>query len=545
MSGTARKVIFGAVIVAVLAVVAVKVVNQRAGNTTRAELSGQALLEARCGSCHQSLGDGQGLDRIATLRKTPEGWDMTLARMTIWHQVTIDPDERVRMVKYLADTQGLAPVETALYRYALERDLNRIEDFPSPELQVQCGRCHTYARVGLQRRDEDEWLKLVHTHLGQWPGIEHQPGANGRSWWDVAREQTVAELGDMYPLETDAWTDWQAVPRADLAGTWRVSGERPGTGRYQGSMEITALGGDHYSAHYDLVYQDGVMVEGVSDAVVYTGYEWRGSATIGSEQTLEVFALSESGEVLSGRWFLAQDEGVGASFKAYREGGPDPLIVAVEPPYLRTGEEAEITVHGIGLVGPADFGADVEIIAEVARSPRSVTLRVRAAPDATEGRHTVSVGEARGAASLILYYNIDAVRIEPAEAIARIGGGGGALAPVTAQFKAVAYVNGPDGRAGTGDDVAIGTMPATWAVDNFNQAAVQDQDAAFAGIMGENGHFTPATAGVNPARDSRGISMNNVGNLRVIGTIDDGGRGVRAEAHMIVTVQRWNSPPIR
>ena len=43
------------------------------------------------------------------------------------------------LVKYLADNQGLAPSESAPYRYLMEQDLNRQEDF-DPELLVRLRR---------------------------------------------------------------------------------------------------------------------------------------------------------------------------------------------------------------------------------------------------------------------------------------------------------------------------------------------------------------------------------------------------------------------
>ena len=50
--------------------------------------------------------------------------------------------------------------------------------------------------------------------------------------------------------------------------------------------------------------------------------------------------------------------------------------------------------------------------------------------------------------------------------------------------------------------------------------------------------FTPAVAGPNPARR---FSTNNAGDLTVTGTA----LGLTGEGHLIVTVQRWNDPPIR
>ena len=98
--------------------------------------------------------------------------------------------------------------------------------------------------------------------------------------------------------------------------------------------------------------------------------------------------------------------------------------------------------------------------------------------------------------------------------------------PVPAQFDAVAYLNGPDGESGTDDDVRIGVMPATWSVEPFNEA---------------DGLFVPGGAGPNPERH---YSTNNAGDLTVKATVADGESTVEGTGHLIVTVQRWNNPPI-
>ncbi|MOA27666.1 hypothetical protein D3C78_1485530 [compost metagenome] len=55
------------------------------------------------------------------------------------------------------------------------------------------------------------------------------------------------------------------------------------------------------------------------------------------------------------------------------------------------------------------------------------------------------------------------------------------------------------------------------------------------------GVFLPGDAGPNPARK---MMTNNAGNLKVIAAVDEGGKALKGEGHMIVTVQRWNNPPI-
>ena len=53
------------------------------------------------------------------------------------------------------------------------------------------------------------------------------------------------------------------------------------------------------------------------------------------------------------------------------------------------------------------------------------------------GGRTLTVGGARAEGLFTVYRSIDSVQVEPAYAIARVGGNGGPLLPVAAQFEAV------------------------------------------------------------------------------------------------------------
>jgi quinohemoprotein amine dehydrogenase len=76
----------------------------------------------------------------------------------------------------------------------------------------------------------------------------------------------------------------------------------------------------------------------------------------------------------------------------------------------------------------------------------------------------------------------------------------------------------------------------------FDEVAEADGDVRFTGQMNpDTGVFTPAAAGPNPERR---MMTNNAGNLKVQATVMDGDDTHNAEGQMIVTVQRWNNPPI-
>lgn len=498
---------------------------------------GRAVIDKKCASCH--LEDGK-LTRIPEMRKSPEGWDMTVVRMGIWHKVELTAEERRAVVKYLADRQGLAPSEAAPFRFLTERRPNMQDTPPDDEMAQMCGRCHSYGRVALQRRDEDEWRKLMHTHLGQFPSAEYSALGRDRNWWEIARDKMPGRLAEMYPKNTDAWRDWSRAKHKPADGRWIVAGERPGWGAYTGTMTVTAKGKDRYEVGYELHFGAGNTVRGKGESIVYTGYEWRGSAQLGNEQTQSIFALSEDGGRMSGRWFLRNADEIGATFEAVRaDKVAKNAVVAVAPHMLRAGDTATVTVAGAGLDAQLDLGPGVEIVEWLGKSAEQLKLRVKVAADAAPGLRKVAVGGRESDESVAVYRQIDSVRVEPAFGIARVGGG--TNPPMTAQFDAVAFLDGADGKPGTDDDVRLGSVPAKWSTEPFDERAKHDEDLKFAGHMEPHGQFLPSFAGPNPNR--RGL--NNVGNLAVVATVQDGERTLDAKGQLMVTVQRWNTPPLR
>ncbi|AYH44879.1 quinohemoprotein amine dehydrogenase subunit alpha [Azoarcus sp. DN11] len=507
------------------------------GAAVAAQDPGRDVIDKKCVSCHL---EGGKLTRIPEIRKSPEGWDMTVTRMGIWHKVELTTEERRAVVKYLADRQGLAPAESAAFRSLMERRPNTQDTPPDEEFAQMCGRCHSFGRVALQRRDEDEWRKLMHTHLGQFPSAEYSALGRDRNWWEIARDKMPGRLAGLYPKNTDAWRDWSRAKHRPADGRWVVAGERPGWGPYTGTMTAVPKGKDKYEVNYELHFGPGNTVRGHGDAVIYTGYEWRGSTRLGNEDTRAVFALSEDGSRISGRWFLKNAEEIGATFEALRsDKAAKNAVVSVSPKMLRAGETATVTVAGAGLDPKVDLGPGVEVVEWLGKSADVLKLRVKVATDAPQGVRKVAVGGRESGQTLAVYRQIDSVRVEPAFAIARLGGG--TNPPASAQFDAVAYLNGPDGKAGTDDDVRLGSVPATWSAEPFDERAKHDEDLKFAGHMEPHGQFLPAFAGPNPNR--RGL--NNVGNLAVVATVADGERALDAKGHLMVTVQRWNPTPLR
>lgn len=188
-----------------------------ASSPALAAASADSLLRAKCLACHTQT--DAGISRISAQRKTPEGWLMSIARMQIMHGLKVSDEERRTLVKYLADTQGLAPSETVGARYALERRLNTVESFESEQFTQMCARCHSGARVLLQRRTAAEWEHHMHFHLGQFVTTEYQALGRDRDWFGIALKEMVPDLAKRLSFESDAWTQWQARAPQAVAGS--------------------------------------------------------------------------------------------------------------------------------------------------------------------------------------------------------------------------------------------------------------------------------------------------------------------------------------
>jgi quinohemoprotein amine dehydrogenase len=511
--------------------------------------SPEALIRQNCAACHTNPANPAGpLTRMQEQRKTPEGWHMTLVRMQQLHKVPFadpdggSPEDVMRsLVKHFADTQGLAPAESARYRYILEQRLNTIDAPEDPEYRVMCSRCHSEARVGLQRRSETEWRHLVHFHLAQFPTAEYSAGGRDRDWLGTALNRTVPMLAGRYAFDARAWHDWQAAPKRPLDGRWRVFGRMPGKGDFEAVMSATPGAGDTLTLALEGRFADGAALAGSGSAIVYTGYEWRGTIDAGGTAYKQVIAASEDGNTLAGRMFLRDQQESGIQLQATRDDG-NPRLLAVQPAVLRAGTTQMLTLVGTNLAGKPDLGAGITVDEVVSGDADRQVLRVTAAAGAATGARAVGVGASRLDKALTVFDRIDRIEVTPAYAVGRVGGNGGTQPLVRATYEALAHSNGADGTAGTADDYAIGIVPAAWSVAPWDEKAAQDRDVEFAGQMDkDSGVFTPAAAGPNPARK---YHTNNAGNLKVIALADDNGKPVQGEGRLLVTVQRWNNPPI-
>lgn len=488
-------------------------------------ITNEAVLRG-CVGCHR-LDENGRMGRVSFMRKTPEGWQRSIRRMASLHGMNLDPETAREVVRYLATHQGIAPEELEEGRFEVERRMvsHLYED---RDIQSTCAACHSMGRIITQRRTGEEWKLLIETHRGLYPLVDRQtfrnfsPPSSGDRRHPV--EKAVDHFTAAYPLETPEWSAWAANLRAPrLDGSWALEGHDPARGPLFGTMTVRPVPGreDEFTHETTWVHpEDGTTVRRTGRTVVYTGYQWRGrsSAAGGSGPDLrEVLSVERGWDRMSGRWFTGDHDELGVDV-TLRRVTPAPLVSGVYPPSVRTGATGqELRVFGANLpgsvsAGDVDFGAGVTVRSVSRTSAGVLVVRVDVSADASPGMRDLRLPGAARTGALAVYDRIHAVRVNPDREMARIGG---EVHPKRyAQFEAIAYHNGPDGRAGTDDDLPLGRVPVEWSIEEFPHT-LEDDDRAFVGTIDARGFFTPGADGVPGDRSG---DRNNIGNVWVVAT---------------------------
>jgi quinohemoprotein amine dehydrogenase len=498
---------------------------------------------AECSSCHARDDEGR-LSRISYLRKTPEGWQASIQRMMGLHGVRLEAEYARAVVSYLANEQGLAPEELRPGLFEVER--RRIDyDYPGDSgVEFTCIQCHSMGRVITQRRTNDEWALLLATHRALYPLVDFQAfrRAGGDDSSGAERhpmDEAIEHLSEVFPLETPEWSAWAATRRVPrLAGEWMLTGYEPGKGVLHGRVTIATDPADPSAfttrARYVLA-ESGQRVERAGQAVVYTGYQWRGRSNAGQEDELrEVMFVERDLRELGGRWFAGSYDELGPDV-TLRRVGSDPAASGVYPAALERGGRAIVTVYGANLEGltAADFdlGEGVAVTAIEDQSTESARLQLDVAAGARVGARDLYAAGSTLESALVVHDGLDRIVVTPETGLARVGGG--AFPKAYQTFEAIGWDNGPDGEPDTDDDLSLGRVDVSWSVEEY-AAVYGDDDIDFVGSLRQDGTFEPALDGPNPVRSG---NRNNIGDVWVVATHRTlAGRTLAARAHLVVTV---------
>ena len=555
---TRAMAVVGLLLVTLLADVAMT--QQPAAPTAKPDegmpITDATVLKA-CGTCHRPDDQGQ-MSRISFQRRTPEGWQSTIQRMAALNGLSIDPQTARQVVKYLSNHLGLAPEEAKPAAWEAERRLIDYKYTASADAEFACIQCHSMGRVISQRRTRSEWDLLIAMHRGWYPLVDNQvfrrngPPPRDPSPDDRPRdlrhpvEKAIDHLARTFPLKTPEWTAWSATMRpARLDGTWTLSGWDLGKGAVYGTVRITAdpAAPDEFTTAISYrVARTGETITRTGRGLVYTGFQWRGRSTTaaGADSAMrEVMFVDRDWRQIEGRWFMGGYDEVGLDVRLERIHTETRVLGTDRTALKQGGAGQELKIYGANLpagLRPADIdlGPGLTISRIVSITPDVATAAVDVAATASLGARDLFVAGASKPKAVVVFDRVDAIKVKPDWAMARVGGA--TFPKMLAQFEAWAFHNGADGRPDTADDLNLGLVDAAWSMEEY-AATYGDDDIKHVGTLDAlTGRFTPNVDGPNPVRKG---SRNNIGDVWVVAKYTTGATPaatVRARTHLLVTV---------
>jgi len=512
-------------------------------------------VQSACGSCHRSDDKGQ-MSRISFQRNTPEGWQDTIKRMVALNGLKLDPAAGREVVKYLSDNLGLAPEEAKPAAFEAER---RVvfdqEKFLDDNIKGVCNACHSVGRIISQRRTRSEWELLIAMHRGWYPLVDRQVyrrmgpvprdrGPDGRPP-DTRHpsEKAIDHLSKTFPFQTPEWASWSATKRpARIDGTWALTGHEVGKGPVYGRVTVTPVPNapDEFTTEVMFTYaRSGEQVKRTGRTMIYTGFQWRGRSAAGADAPAfrEVMFVDRDWRGIEGRWFTGGYDEIGMDVRLRRV-GTETTLLGVDRAGLKQGGPGQ-TVKIFALNAPSSVQAsDIDLGPGITVSGATVannviTATVTVAESAAVGPRDIYMAGAVTPAALVVYDKVDQIRVTPEWNLARTGGVN--YPKMYAQFDAWAFMNGPDKKPNTADDVKIDMVDATWTIEEYT-ATLDDDDIKFVGAVdAKSGIFTPNLEGPNEQRSGQ---RNNIGDVWVVATYDSAGTPVKGRAHLLV------SPPV-
>jgi quinohemoprotein amine dehydrogenase len=255
---------------------------------------------------------------------------------------------------------------------------------------------------------------------------------------------------------------------------------------------------------------------------------------------------------MDGRWFWGGYEEFGIDAHLTRI-GTEPMLSGASLLSLQSPSTVELRVYGANFapdLKPADFdfGAGVTVSRIVRRTPTVATLAVQVDAALPPGIRDLSLKRATAERAIAVYDKIAYIRALPDASMARLGGV--VAAKQYAQFEAIGYSAGPDGKPQTADDVPLGPVAARWSLAEFVSTPIDD-DVKFVGAISEGGLFTPNVEGPNPERKTQqnNFPNNNWGDVWVEASYQPSGSAaaLKARSYLVVTIPtyvRYDQPEV-
>lgn len=532
--GRARTIILWAVnALAILVILAAcsgkKEVVEEAKDPVAVENGYSQLIQDSCLTCHANP-DGK-IERIADVRKTTEGWELTISRMQNTWGVNITDEQKRQIIKELSYTNGLAPEETEKSMNWITRKGTSMSANPDGVFTETCLKCHASDQPMAQRRTADEWDKLKDFHIAYYPTTIYQLRLVD---WDEEAGKAIEYLKENYGYTNPAYEEWKKNPKTyNPEGSWKIVGTSPTYGMYTGTSTFTKKGDDFYEERSITI--NGKEVPNNGTSILYGGYSLRTSLD-GEERFRGYLNFDKAGKKITGSRVKVGDTGIYADEVYYANVGT--AILDLWPRSVQKGLKTEVHIAGVGLPeGIQKEQLKTNGLLEVNKivKQQGDDIWVEVTPK-SEARKTsldaaeLSIDGVEGTLSVQVYDKVDLIKVTPEQGLARYGEENQRK---SVQFEATAYKNGKDGKPNTNDDILLGPVAATWSMTNQSEEL---DDTEFIGTLDQKtGLFTPAKPGPNPNRE---WSTNNAGGVHVHAVYTDpmNGQALKADGFLLSTV---------
>ncbi|MDQ0215885.1 quinohemoprotein amine dehydrogenase [Oikeobacillus pervagus] len=493
-------------------------------------------VEKSCISCHAVDEKGK-LERIGYIRKTPEGWSQTIARMERLHGLSVTEEEREQLIMDLSRERGLAPEETEKLQYWLANKPSYLEANPENEhVANACISCHASGRFEAQRRTEQEWKNLKDFHLVMYPSIylNHR-----HTDWPKEADKAIAYLAKKYGEDSKVWNEWKNE-EYNVNGKWKVVGFQGTKGFYIGESEFKKED-KGYSEKKNIRFLNGDVREEFNGNVrMYTGYMLRSQYLQGENKVKGTYSVTSDNQI-KGDWSLKDDLGITAEETYYKVQTEKPEVVHLEPLSWKKGEVNEITMYGMNLsqLKKEDLSLPkgVELVSITDQSDEQLRAVIKVDEKAKIGKVTFKGENAIIHGDAVIFDQTDYIKIEPGYGVSRIGDEG-PMNKMSTQYVAYVYSNGKDGKKGTKDDLNLGPVQADWSLGTYPEKNATRDDRPYIGNIDKNGLYTPNIEGVNK---DRAFVQENVGSATVIAKVEIDGKSFIAKSHHIATVPDYDN----
>ncbi|PAQ13975.1 quinohemoprotein amine dehydrogenase subunit alpha [Bacillaceae bacterium SAOS 7] len=488
-------------------------------------------VEKSCVSCHAVDQSGK-LERIEYMRKTPEGWAQTIARMERIHGLKITDEEREQLVMDLSKERGLAPEEAEKVQYWLANKPSYSEPMPENESVAQsCIGCHAGGRFEAQRRTEEEWKNLKDFHLVMYPSIY----LNHRHMdWPTEAEKALEYLAKNYGEESEAWEQWKGK-EYDVTGKWKVAGFQGTKGYYIGDSEFSKSEKGYTEEKKVRFIKDGKEESFSGDMKIYSGYMLRSHYKQGESKINGTYNVT-SDNLIKGDWSKTDDLGITAEETYYKVQTETPEIFHAAPFAWKKGMTNKVTFYGMNLkkLKPESLSLPkgVEVANLTAISDDQAEIEVKVDPKAETGFFMLNGEQVKVHEKMMVYDQADYIKVEPSYGVSRMGGAG-PMDKVSIQYVAYAYSNGKDGKKDSKDDLNLGPVDAEWSLLTYPEENAPRDDRPYIGELAENGLYTPEAEGLN---ENREFVQENVGSATVQAKVTIDGKSLTAKTHHISTV---------